>query len=343
MLRSVAVVVPVLLIFAVWYVTTDPFMALRHYDTYFLDYGRYPARVGVNKGIATFANLIDRRAAGDEYNAFILGSSISCYYDAGTWASLLADDGRTDSIHPYHLDSASETLASMARKVSYLDANDIPIDYALIVLDPIIMDNADGDSPAYLDPPVLHDGVLETVRYHYTFFRAATNADFFKSWIPARLTGQPVDNGRNRIFEVQPIAYDPLTNQESIPLWDSIISADPARFYADHPLAAPPVHLTVQAPVLTAGRVAALRSIAEVFRRRHTDCQIIVGPNRAGVTLNPRDLAVMQDIFGHGRVHDYSASQAHLLRCDTALYDNTHYRPYVATRLMRLTYPGRRQ
>lgn len=343
MLRAVVVVAPVLLVFAVWYIAADPFMALRHYDTYFPDYDRYPVRVGVNKGIATFANLTDRRAEGEEYNAFILGSSISCYYDAGTWASLLAGGGCTDSIHPYHLDSASETLRSMARKVRYLDANDIPVDYALVVLDPIIMGNPGGDSPAYLDPPVLHDGFAETLRYHYTFFRAATNADFLKNWIPARITGQPVDNGRNRLFEVQPIAYDPRTNQESIPLWDSIISADPGRFYAVHTLAEPPAHLTVQDALLTSERLEALRSIADMFSRRHTDYQIIVGPNRSGVTLNPRDLRQLQAIFGRERVHDYSATESWLLRCDTALYDNTHYRPYVATRLMRLTYPGRQR
>ena len=85
----------------------------------------------------------------------------------------------------------------MARKIGYLDRNGIPVRHALIVLDPIILATEPTDGPAYLDPPQLHDSFMETIRYHYAYFRAAVNADFLKSYIPSCIKKQPLENGHN--------------------------------------------------------------------------------------------------------------------------------------------------
>lgn len=338
--RCVAVTVPVIAVFAIWYFVSDPFKVLRHYNSYFPDPVRTPVRIGVNKGLITFTNLNDLRAAGHEPDAFIFGSSISCYYDAREWAGIIRETEYPGdcTVNPYHIDSSSESIISMARKAAYLDRNGFKIRYALIVLDPIIMNTETDHGPAFLDPPQLHDNILETLGWHYTFFRAATNADFFKSWWPAKISGIPADNGRNPIFSRQPIIYDSQTNQETMPEWDSLISACPDKFYNAHPLRPSPEHTVVSQPVLTPERRAALDRIAEIFRRQGTSCRIIIGPNRSKVTLNPSDLKILQTTFGADRVHDFSESMAGLLEADTLLYDNTHYRPPVARLLMNKAY-----
>lgn len=348
LLRTLLVVSPAILALIAWYIWLDPFKVIRHYDCYYPDPTENPARIGLNKGMVTFANLEDRRKEGREYDSFIFGSSISCYYDANTWARLIEDSlirtggaehsGNLLSIHPYHLDSSGESLMSMAKKVKYLDENKITIRNALIVLDPVIMGAELSDSPAYLDPPQLHKSIFETVAYHYAFFRAATNADFFKSYIPKIFINKPVENGHNLIFERQPIKYDLLINQESIPLWDSIIHADSRQFYATHPLNDSPFAYKESPPVLQGKRKDALEQISEIFSRHITDYHIIIGPNRAKITLNRFDLAEMQKIFDAKRVHDFSSTLAPLLETDTMLYDNTHYRPPMADIMMRRIY-----
>lgn len=337
MLKATAVILPVALPLIAWYACTDPYKVLRRYDSgaYFPDPVEQPARLGVNKGLVTISNLERQEADGRSYNAFIFGSSVSCVYDADTWAHLADSTGHA---RPYHMDSASETLMSMADKAEYLDRTGHHLDYALIVLDPIILATVPDDSPPVIAPPQLHKSWLETLKYHYTFFRAATNADFLKSWIPYTLTGRPADNGRNPIFEPQPIVYDPIVNQESLPLWDSLIAADPHAFYTAHPL--PPVpHRPTTSPILITGdRIEALRRIAAVFDRHHTHIKVIIAPNRRQVTLNPADLRTLGDIFGRASVHDYSSTLVTALAADTLLYDKTHYRPPFATLLMRRTY-----
>lgn len=338
MLRFFAVVTPVVAVAVAWYAVTDPFMVLRSYADYYPSPTDHPLRVGLNKGMVTFNNLERRLATGERYNSFIFGSSISCYYDTGEWRLLLRRAGATDSIFPYHLDSSNESLEAMARKVDWLCRHDIPIRHALVVLDPVIMAQDGGNSPAYLDPPALHASVFETAAYHYRFFRAATNADFLKSWIAGHAAGHAVNNGRNIIFEPQPIVYEARYNQESIPMWDAEIAANPGTFYTAHPLLTVGDTIAESPVAISPAKARALGRIAEVFRKDSTDYQIIIGPNRRKVALNPADHATLDSIFHPRRVHDLSRSMAPLLEADSALYDNTHYRPYIARKLMEQVY-----
>ncbi|MDE7410739.1 MAG: hypothetical protein K2M94_01715 [Paramuribaculum sp.] len=347
-LRTLIVISPIILILLGWYIWADPFKVIRHYDCYYPEPAEYPARIGINKGIVTFTNFEDRIKEGHKYDSFIFGSSISCYYDAATWSALIKDSLRRTcfakgnenhiSVNPYHFDSSGESLISLAKKVKYLDDNGIIIRHALIILDPVIMAANPSDSPGSIDPPQLHKNIFETIGYHYTFFRAATNADFFKSYIPGMVWNKPVKNGHNMVFERQPIKYDPLTNQETLQLWDSIIRTNPEKFYSRNPLNDSPIVYTERSPVLSEKKKEALERIAGIFSRHATDYHIIIGPNRAKITLNKSDLAEMQLIFESGRVHDFSTSHAPVLEADTMLYDNTHYRPPMAEIMMRQVY-----
>lgn len=321
-----------------WYVCADPFKVIRDYDGYFSDPVANPVRVGINKGLITVNNYHRRVADGQRYNGFIFGSSISCYYDAKEWAALA---GRPGEVSPYHFDSSGESIEGMAQKVEYLDGIGQNIDYALLVLDPIIMENEYSDTPAGVNPPRMHKSLIETLNFHYKIFRAGTNADFFKSWIPASIEGIPFNNGHNLLFQLQPIIYDSVTNQETMPMWDSMISSDPKTFYADHQLAEPPEAATVAAAHIKGIKGEALRTISRIFGKNNTDYQVIISPNRRKVMLNPADLDSLDMIFGKGRVHDFSHTMVDALTCDTLLYDNTHYRPAFALRLMREVYLSR--
>lgn len=384
---------------AALYLWLDPFKVVRDYDLYMEDPEEDALRIGMNKGIVTLASYSDNlkeradtsegkgRCNIDPYNAFIFGSSISCYYDAEEWRDLLEARNRGLApahpegdqgyrcIHPFHFDSASESPMSMARKVEYLHASGAPLDYALVILDPLIMATDDQATPFAIDPPELHCGdAIYPLRFHYTFFRAAMNFDFLKSYIAGDLTGKPLNVGHNPIFEEQPIVYDKALNQERLPQWDSLIRTSPEIFYAEHPLLPPSHSVTPSKPILAlpaatsakglaacgnesdlggscnseeesfasdgkaTERSDAFRRIAEIFMEHATDYEVIISPNRRGVGLAPADLAVLQQIFGPKRVHDFSYSEAWRLREDTMLYDNTHYRPPFASRLMRSVY-----
>lgn len=320
-----------------FYIVADPFEVLRHYETLYPNPELNPARVGKNKGFVTIENFEERIKGGRTYNAFIFGASISIYYDAAEWASLL---GANDSnICPYHFDSSDETTEEMLHKVEYLDKNGHRIEYALVILDPILLGtNRDAMGPSTVEHPHVSDNPFSLLQFHYIFFRASTNADFLKSYLPSMICNEAIDNSRNLVMEPQPIAYDSITNQESLPLWDSLISTDAEDFYAYHPLLPSPDEISISPQQLTSEKIADFERIAAIFHRHDTSYEIIVGPNRRKVALSPSDLNELQRIFGAMHIHDFSRSMADALATDSLLYDNTHYRPVFASQLMQKVY-----
>ncbi len=337
LMRTLLLALAVMAPFVIAYVWADPFKVLRHYDGYFEDPARHPARIGLNKGVVTVNTYNDNLRRGIRYNAFIFGSSISCYYDAYEWRDLLMARGAGDVV-PVHFDSSAESVMSMDRKVRYLYRTGAPLDYALIVLDPIILQHEDSYQPFVVDPVEFNDDRLHYLKFHYTFFRAATNADFLKSIVAAAVTGRPECVGHNPVFEPQPIVHDRLVNQENLPAWDSLIAACPEQFYNERPLPPAAGHAAPGPPAMTFEKYEAFNRIADVFKWHHTYYQIIISPNREGVSLAPSDLETLQWIFGANRVHDFSAAYAADLKNDTLLYDKTHYRPPFASKLMRAVY-----
>lgn len=342
LLRTLLAGFVVLLPFIVWYVVADPFKVLRHYDEYYEDPAKNDARIGLNKGMVsleTYKNNINR---GNHYNAFIFGSSISCYYDANEWKGLITSaDSVKRTVNPFHFDSSSETPMSMARKVEFLKRAGSKIDYALIILDPIILGGEEKDSPFAIDPVGIDPGILHLIKYHYTFFRASSNADFLKNIVASKITGRGENIGHNPIFEKQPIMHDQSTNEESLPQWDSLISVNPGRFYHDNPLVPPSPLVTPGPAVITEEKRRAFEKISRIFNECGTDYQIIISPNRRGVSLSPADLKILQSVFNPSRIHDFSSEYASELQTDTLLYDSTHYRPIFASKMMRAVYSGK--
>ena len=333
MLRAALVALPVLVPLLAAYLIADPFKVIYAHDDYFPNPAAVGLRVSVNKGMATVRNYERQVAQGRNYNAFIFGSSISCYYSPEEWAEILGADAR-----PYHFDSSSETLVQMGQKAEYLHNRGSEIKYALVVLDPWIMLGRDEDSPFSINPPEVQPSLAHIMKFHYTFFRASMNADFLKSYIYSIFAGEPLEIGRNKVFEDQPIVYDSLTNHKSVPLWDSIIAQDPAGFYAAHPLMPSPATSEQAAEAIDNKSHLALEAMARIFAADGTDYEVIIGPNRRKLTLNDKDLHKLQTIFGASHVHDFSRIWVNELEADTMLYDNVHYRPVFASRLLHAAY-----
>lgn len=334
--KAVAMTLPVIIPALLYYCIADPFKTVKNYDIYFEDPNVVPVRLGVNKGMVSVRNLSTQRAKGMQYNAFIFGSSISCYYDAAEWATYLGDDAL-----PYHFDSSSESLMSMADKICYLDRNGIDIRYALLVLDSRIISVEDYQQVPYINPPDLYCGIKylsQWIHWHYVFFTAATNVDYLKTWIPWKMTGEKRVYGNNTIFDEQPIEYDAITNQEEMPQWDSLIVRHPEQFYSAYPLIQSPDRASARPITIDSQRIEALQTIASIFAKQHTDYQIIISPNRFKQYLNPIDYETLSGIFTPTRIHDYSLELVTDLECDTLLYDNAHYRPIYASRLMKKCY-----
>lgn len=94
--NTIAMVLTAAIPIGVWYIETDPLKVLRRYDgrECFPDPKSDTICAGINKGLVTLNNLECRESEGYHYNAFIFGASVSCVYDADTWARLADPSGR---------------------------------------------------------------------------------------------------------------------------------------------------------------------------------------------------------------------------------------------------------
>ena len=336
--KSFLMVLPVIVPILILYFCFDPFMIYHNpeHETYYsTDPEKSPA-VGTNKGMITIKNYKKRIKEGYTYNAYIFGSSISKNFLVDDWESFIKNGD--DSVSTYHFDSSCETIYQLSEKINYLYKHNYPINHALIVLDPVIMEYEKNEDPYSISPPEFHPGLKHFLKYHYTFFRAAINSDFLSSWVGRKIYDRTCTIGRNQIFDLEPRVYDPIHNQETMPVWDSLITQHPKDFFKAHPIMESPSNFKISPILLKANKRAALEEIARIFDYYNTDYHIIIGSNRRKLCLHPDDLKTLENIFSPDRVHDYGYSLVNDLEVDTLNYDNIHYRPPFALKLMQLTY-----
>lgn len=319
-----------LILTGIAYTALDPLKVI-HADARFFEDG-----LGVNKGVVTVRTFRNCNPY-MHYDSFILGSSLTCYYELDAWKQYLPSGAR-----PFHFDSSNQPLSTLRRSLEYLEANADSLNNILIVLDPFIFDIPD-DMPdmVYLDPPEFRPGPVYGTYFHYKMFRHFLNIHYLYSYIPFECTGVRNMSAPNPIFDIQPIVWDKEKNEETLPQWDESIARRPAEFYERHALRAPgESYYAAPEPQLSAAQIEDLKKIAEILRRNSCSYRVVVGPDRRRQVLNDRDEAVLDSIFGEsffnlGReFYDEMADS-------TNFYDNTHYRSTVSNKILDRIYRGR--
>ena len=319
-----AVLPPVLLVVGL-YLLIDPYRIVKGEvtESFIVDPYNHPTLYR-NKGLMSLKALERRVGEGDTPDSFVFGSSISCYYDVEHWNKYIGS-----ATMPFHFDSAHEGAASMLKKIQYLKNQDVDIKHALIVLDPSAISHPlQGDNIVNLDPPAIDAKPWSQLTWQYNYLRTATSTDFLINYLPYLYDGRYNQNGRHALFEVQPMHYNVYRNEESIPLWDSIIRLRPEIFYAAERLPAMRELHCADSARIDEVRARYYRAIAEALSG--TDYQIVISPTIDRDTLSSRDRRVLGEIFAGERVHDFSAKMSHIALADSNWYDRRHYRAPAA-------------
>lgn len=331
-IRALMVAIPPLAIAVGLYVWADPFAI---YTSDIKEMYPTQGKPGSNKGYLGLRTIMDGK---DKYgyDSFILGSSVSIAYSAEEWTTYLSKGASA-----VHFDSSNEGAGSLRRKVDWLKSNSIPLRNALIVLSPRVLEAPiTGDYVPYVDAPELTSNILETWKWHYSYFKAFTSRDFYASYLPYLIDGQPKERTSSWVFEKQPIVYDPIRNEEKVPEWEKMIDTDPERFYKEHRISinqSMHAHCS-NAKRLTPERIAEYEKVVRTFRELGTDYRVIIGPELQCDTLSRRDKEILERVFGKDKVYDYSAPSSGLTKTITDFIDDRHYRPGLAKEMMRRTY-----
>lgn len=317
------------------YVWQDPFSVVHRYDSY---YGAKDSSIVVSKNLDFVATqTLIQNYPRYHYDSYIFGGSRSGYYKVAQWLRYLPAGSS-----PYHFNGNSETLYGVERKVAYLERNNMPIRNAIIVMDHEMLKGTENtkDYLSIKHPALSQEGWLA---FHKPFIQGFFDRKFLVAWCDYKLNGkvEPYmlkDGTLHRSYVWYNNRYNELTMQS---LADSQ-RINPERFYKarerffykrpDKEQKAPVVIQDVQLKML--------QHIANVLYKNSAHYKIIINPLYDQVKLNPADLDVLQRLFGKDNVYDLSGKND-ITESKYNYYENSHYSPEVAARIMDSVYKNR--
>ncbi len=335
-LKLLLIASPVLAILGV-YVWKDPFKVLYHYDSYFsprdssLITSYNEDRISTQTLINNYPNY--------HYNSFILGGSRSGFYPGEEWMKHLEP-----GCQPYHFDGNEEDLYGLYHKLLFLDKLGADLKHVLIITDAYSLKDT-VNSESYLtikDPAVSGQNKL---KYQLVFVKAFFDWKFLLSYLDYQRTGfvKPYMSKLGTIRRSY-IAYDNRYNEsQHISLDDSIRLARD-RYYQkmNHIFYRRPSTQHYADAVLRKEHLRLLQEMQAILQKHHTDCKIVISPLYDQVQIAPADLAALKDVFGTGNVFDFSGIND-ITGDKYNYYENSHYLPRVAARIMDSVYsPGSR-
>ena len=311
----------------VLYAYLDPFKVIKHYDSYFAH--DLPNYVYINKEHGTVENF-KARYPQQHYDSYILGSSRSFNFRVADWRQYI----NSDKI--YHFDASKENLMGLKGKFEFLNARKVQIKNALIIMDNTLLEET-GNVKGHLF--IKHPEISgeDAISYHFEYIKAFFSFSFLYDYIIWKLTGKA-----GNVLDKRPMHYNEITNELLLKGYDDELKQDSVGYYARRKntfYKRSKVQI-VSPVVIKEKQMAMLRRIKEILTAQHTEYKIIISPMYIQEKLNPKDLEYLKTLFGSEHVFDFSGINS-ITDNMYNYYESSHYKPYVAAKLMQVAYTGK--
>ena len=304
----------------VFYVIKDPFQIIYHYNV-----TNNPS-VGANRDYFS-TELFLKNFPRYRYDSYIFGGSRSKNYLIEDWQKHISFRSC------FHYDGASETLFGIERKVNFLKQRNVEIKNALFVVDASLLsevNNSDGHvfrkhpaitGESWLSFQIVFLKDFFDVEFLKTYFGFLMHQDNKGSTAPNKMWGTPEE-------------FVDSSNEQTLKIFEKLIAENKDSFYSHRQTMFPKRDgIYKESPaVLKAPQIKLLESIKDNLAK---DCnyKIVVSPLYDQVTLNPADLKVLDSVFGKDHVFDFSGINE-LTATQYNYYEYSHYRPFIAARVM---------
>ena len=289
-----AVGIPVLIVFGI-FLWTDPFKILQPFDIHNIN--------STNREYLS-TELFFRNKDSIPYNAFVFSSSRGGGINTYTWKMFLPEEAQ-----PFLFQAWSESLTGIELKLQYLDQQQIPIDYALILL----------DIPGSFAKEQLPTAALSMKHYFFT----GTPKWVYVLRQFSNFIGKPSEWIKSIKHQIsgyhEECVSDLVTNDwdstnylhfDVMPGLDSLqgMSAHTRQLLLDEVAYKTDADIKESKPVINSDFEAQLLRVKALLDKQQTDYHIIITPGYAYVNpyINIADLSLLESIFGTDRVHDYS-------------------------------------
>ncbi len=322
--------VPIILI-VLYYIISDPFKIIYHYDVFFPEEGT--SFVGLDHdyvSVSTFDNYNDSL----HYNSFIFGNSRSRYYQVKDWKKHL-----NDSAVCYHMDASNETLEGIFLKLKYVSEK-APLDNCLLVLDSHILagTKANKDKLLFFPAPQTTPG-HDYFQFLVSGFKSFVNPKFFFSYTKLLLFGQvSKDAAEDGVFDVAIRHYDYRWNETTWPEKEEAISNN--SYYQGNVMdyfKERPDTLTYATKCIYEEQKGLINRIASLLKSSNSNYKVIISPGYDQLKLNRDDYHILCSVFGVKNVFDFSGKN-NLTEDYHNFYDISHYRPQIASTVLDSVY-----
>tara|TARA_R110002072_G_scaffold182067_5_gene338248 strand:- start:8239 stop:9270 length:1032 start_codon:yes stop_codon:yes gene_type:complete len=322
-----------LLLLLVFYIATDPFKVIYTYNSYFENESK--GRVAMNKSfVSTSTFLNNHKQLKLDYDSFIFGNSRSIFYEISEWEKHLPENA-----NPFHFDGSSEAIWTILKKLELIDKEGLEIKNALLVLDPAtLLQDEPKTGHLFITPPALVNN-KNSIAFHWTFFKTFSSPKFLIAFTDFKLSGtvKPYMT-KNKLIQDFSFNYDAITNEIRNDVFEDLIEKN--QYYTEERMAVFYERETIQKyhqTTIKAPQEKILNSIYTLLSKHKTDFKIIISPLYDQKKISTEDLKFLEELFGNQNVFDFSGINE-FTNDYKNYYENSHYRPHVATAILKEIY-----
>ena len=311
------------------YTVEDPFMILREYDDY-----DHPKFVLSNIGHIGWLKF-KKNNPSRHYDSFILGTSCSNSFQSSSWKKYI--NGNI-----IKLNSNNENLYELVEVLEALEKQpNQKINNILIVSEPILLaDDKEKKGVIHALPTEVSGKSMASLNLDY--LKAFFNIPFLSAYIKHKVFGISNEEVNFYVNDNKQFADRYTNDAVGIRVKEQEInSKGESVFYKERQEQFAGVD-TMRRETMPAlfgdSQIALFKRVKAVAQRHNTNLKIAIGPNLETGYMNPKDDAILREIFGDKNVVNYNVPEHKELIKKENFYDKVHYRPHIAKLILRDLY-----
>lgn len=259
------------------------------------------------------------------YNSFITGSSRSDFYYVEDWKQYIGEDAAC-----FHFNQSGDNLFGTLQRMIYLYSRYEKVDNILFIMDGEYMEDMKPHKGHLFRQPWQVTPEWDILTYNLECVRA-----FYTIEYQRKLWGMDKDEKKLSYY------YIPEYNEVHKAGAEEMLDTNPDAYYATlqgfYRLYERNYTDSVATPVIKAEQREALEQLHELLVNGNTDYRIVISPLYNQIALNPMDYALLVDIFGEGKVFDFSGVNE-FTNDVSNYYETSHYRPKVCKQILKQIY-----
>ena len=312
-----------ILILTVVYIYNDPFKTLYHYDAYYPTDGiQY---VNLNNDYTATQNFINHNPK-YHYESYIFGNSRGLVFHINEWKKHLSQSSC------YQFSVSNESLYGIYCKLQLLDREGVVIKNALLVIDPSLY-QTNTENESFPKHPALTG--KSKIWFAFKSYAGFFDPGFLVQYLHFLMTKKIRTSYFADVLNNEKIHYDTRSNDLAYTEIDTRIDKDTSSYYHARKAIFYSRDTTQRYAerVINANQAMLLNSIKKILAKNNTHYKIVISPLYNQLRTDTTDMEILCSVFGKENIYDLSGVND-ITASKYNYYENAHYRPSVANRIM---------